>query len=427
MSLALVAGAVGIRFLGTGPRRVALAAAILAACGFWALLRTDGITGEGRSQFAWRWKKTAEQQLLARAPEPVVSPVSLPVAAAEKAPEPKSAAAGRQSRRLPHGSAGSHVDWPGFRGPHRDSVVTGVRIKTRVGDLRRRWKCGAGRWDRGGRPSRWAMASSTRRSSAANSKWWRATTRPPGSRYGRIATPRVFGSRMPARVLAGRRHSTTDESTRLGATGIVNSLDAGSGAVIWTRNAASDTGAKLPGWGFASSPLVVDDLVIVAASGRLAAYDLATGAPRWVKKEGGASYSSPQLLTIAGVPQIVFMNAAGATGIAPADGKVLWKHAWEGASMLQPAVTADGGVLITTGDMYGGMGVRRLAVAQRAGWMDCQGSVDVERAEAVLQRLRGSQRLCLSDSTAAFWLASTYRTASANGRADDTATARCSC
>jgi outer membrane protein assembly factor BamB len=72
-------------------------------------------------------------------------------------------------------------------------------------------------------------------------------------------------------------------------------------------------------------------------------------------------------LTIGGVAQIVFLNDAGATGVVPADGKVLWRHSWEGASMLQPALTADGGVLITTGDMSGGAGVQRLAVANGPG------------------------------------------------------------
>src|SRR5438034_9586673 len=67
----------------------------------------------------------------------------------------------------------------------------------------------------------------------------------------------------------------------LGATGILNALDAGNGDVVWSRNVASDTGAKVPYWGFSSSSLVVDDLVIVAAAGQLVAYDLATGDRRW--------------------------------------------------------------------------------------------------------------------------------------------------
>jgi outer membrane protein assembly factor BamB len=169
---------------------------------------------------------------------------------------------------------------------------------------------------------------------------------------------------------AGPRGTPTLHDGRVytfGATAIVNALDAGTGAVVWTRNAASDTGAKLPGWGFTSSPLVIDDLVIVAASGRLAGYDLSTGAPRWLGPHAGGSYSSPQLLTIGGVPQVLLLSGDGAISVAPADGKLLWKHSWPGASILQPALTADGGVLVTTNDMAGGAGVRRLAVAQGPG------------------------------------------------------------
>jgi len=114
---------------------------------------------------------------------------------------------------------------------------------------------------------------------------------------------------------------------------------------------------------------VLDDVVIVAASGRLAGYDPGTGAPRWLHRTGGGSYGSPQLMTIGGVSQVVMVSGDGVSGLAPADGKELWKHSWPGAAILQPAMTEDGGVLIATGDMSGGLGVRRLSVAHGPnGW-----------------------------------------------------------
>ncbi len=80
MCLALVVWAAISRHLNDGPRRAALAAAILVACGVWALARTDGITGNGHSQFAWRWAPTHEQQLLARTGGDPVAPPAAPAA-----------------------------------------------------------------------------------------------------------------------------------------------------------------------------------------------------------------------------------------------------------------------------------------------------------------------------------------------------------
>jgi outer membrane protein assembly factor BamB len=149
-----------------------------------------------------------------------------------------------------------------------------------------------------------------------------------------------------------------------GATGILNVLNAADGAVVWSRNAASDTGMKTPQWGFASSPLVTDNLVVAGVAGQLAAYDLATGTPRWTGPAHGVSYSSPQLVSIDGVPQVLLLGEAGLTSVALADGKLLWEHPWPGYPIVQPALTADGDVLISV--TYSS-GIRRLSAARGPG------------------------------------------------------------
>jgi outer membrane protein assembly factor BamB len=261
------------------------------------------------------------------------------------------------------------VDWPGFRGPHRDGIIPGVRIET---DWSRSKPVEVWRRPVGPGWSSFAvhgdlLYTQEQRGEDEVVACYNATTGKP------VWTHRDAARFWESNAGAGPRGTPTLANGRVyafGATGIVNVLDARDGAVVWTRNAASDTGAKLPEWGFASSPLVLDDEVIVAASGKLAAYDLATGKPRWFGPEGGWGYSSPHLATIGGVAQIVLLNGAGAISVAPADGTLLWKHEWKGDGIVQPALTVDGDVLIGTGSGIGpgaGMGVRRIAVAHGSG------------------------------------------------------------
>jgi hypothetical protein len=61
------------------------------------------------------------------------------------------------------------------------------------------------------------------------------------------------------------------------------------------------------------------------------------------------------------------LGGPGAISLAPADGKVLWEHKWEGASITQPAVTPDGDIIINALATSGGIGTRRLDVKQAAG------------------------------------------------------------
>ncbi len=344
LSLALVAWAVASRRLADGPRRASMVATILLACGVFLLLRTGGITGDGDSDLHWRWTKTPEERLLAQTGD---APAALPLAPA---------------------ATNKDADWPGFRGPERNGIVRGVRIRTDWAasppvELWRRaigpgWSSFAVRGD--------LLYTQEQRGDDEIVACYKVSSAEPVWRHRDAA--RFWESNAGA----GPRGTPTLSNGRVytfGATGILNALDAGNGAVVWSRNAASDTGKKIPGWGFASSPLVVDDVVIVATAGTLVAYDIATGNRRWLGPAGGGGYSSPHLVTIDGVAQILLLNGAGAISVAPADGTVLWQHRWPGDGIVQPAVTADGDVLIGSGSGIGGakVGVRRIAVARRSG------------------------------------------------------------
>jgi outer membrane protein assembly factor BamB len=397
LSVALVVWAAATRQLSTPARRAALVAATVMTCALFTLIRTDGITGGGASQVTWRWTPTAEERLLkearvepiAPAPPAVVPATSAtaPASADEKTAtdHPASAAApasapaavkATDDRRLPGAAdaapatplpAPMSVAWAGFRGPNRDGVVRGAPLATD-------WSASppARLWQRAIGPG-WSsfavggnlLYTQEQRGEHEIVACYKASTGEP-----------VWIHRDAVRFYesnggAGPRGTPTLSSGRVysvGATAIVNALDARTGAVVWTRNASADTGAKLPGWGFTSSPVAVNGMIIVAASGRLIAYDAATGQPRWKGPVGrGGSYSSPQVVTIANVPQILLLSASGATSVAIADGTTLWTDDWPGVPIVQPNLTGDGDVLITTSDSMGGLGTRRLAVSHGTG------------------------------------------------------------
>jgi outer membrane protein assembly factor BamB len=379
LSLVLVAWAAASRRLSTVLRRASMVATILLACAVFTLLRTDGVTsGVIGSDFHWRWTPTPEQRLLAQAPEEPVAPPLTPAAAETSKELPVANIAGDEPSALPATPSAvrtgpvtppaveTKADWPGFRGPGRDSIIRGVRIETNWSKsppvaLWRRpigpgWSSFAVRGD--------LLYTQEQRGNDEIVACYKVSTGEP-----------VWKHRDAVRFWesnggAGPRATPTLSKARVytfGATGILNALDAANGAVVWSRNVASDTDTKVPTWGFASSPLVVNNLVIVAASGTLAAYDLATGKPRWVGPHHGGSYSSPQLVTIDGVAQVLLLSPPGATSVSPADGSLLWEHSWEGSAIVQPALTADGDVLINAIATTGGIGIRRLAVAHKPG------------------------------------------------------------
>ncbi len=369
LSLALVAGAAVGRRLPAWPRRATMAGAILVACGAFTLLRTGGVAGSGAAELHWRWTPTPEERLLSQAKDERLPPQPAPIAAETPAVAPAPVAATPEPAVAPAPAVPPPPipEWPGFRGAARDGVVRGVRIETdwsRVppAQLWRRpigpgWSSFAVRGD--------VFYTQEQRGDDEIVSCYQLTTGEPVWRHrdairfwesnggaGPRATPTIAGNRVYA----------------MGATGILNALDAATGARAWSRNVAADADTTVPTWGFAGSPLVVGEMVIAAAGGRLAAYDAATGTLRWLGPSHGGSYSSPHHVVIDGVEQVVMLSDAGATAVAPSDGAVLWEHSWPGASITQPARVGDRGILLNTNSTAGaGVGTRRVTATRAPG------------------------------------------------------------
>jgi outer membrane protein assembly factor BamB len=85
-------------------------------------------------------------------------------------------------------------------------------------------------------------------------------------------------------------------------------------------------------WGYSSSPLVVEDKVIVFAGGQgeqnLLAYRTDSGALAWAAQASQDTYSSPQLATIGGRKQCLLLGDHGLTAVDPATGAALWQYGW---------------------------------------------------------------------------------------------------
>ena len=389
LGLAFAIWAMTSRRLSARTRRASMAATIVFTTAVWALVRTDGMTSTLLgSDLHWRWTPTAEERLLAstpaaplpRTPSATNEPAPMVPAPAEPAIENggKTTPPLRESATSPEAvpvrvdaSPSLLTDWPGFRGAARDGVIRNVHIGTD-------WSVTppVALWRRAIGPG---WSSFAVRSDVLYTQEQRGDEEIVAA-YSLSTGEPLWAHRDPVRFWesnggAGPRATPTLDPARgrlyaFGATGILNALDARTGSKIWSRNVATDSSVQVPDWGFSSSPLLLDDMVIVAAAGKLVAYDVAGGVMRWASADRGPSYSSPHLLTIDGVPQIVLLTGRGGAGIAPADGTMLWEltvpSSALAATIVQPALTANGELLVGDGQASN---MRRVAVVNGAnGW-----------------------------------------------------------
>ena len=239
------------------------------------------------------------------------------------------------------------ADWPQYRGPNRDDVSpeTGLLAAWPAGGPALLWTyadAGVGYsppavvGDRvyltGGRGDREVLIALDAKAPAngAVKEAWTADVGPTfqwkGNSWsaGPSATPTVDGDAVYA----------------LGGNGDLVCVDAATGKERWRSNLPKDLGAQVNpigggpkdlGWGFAGSPFIDGDSLVVVpggSKGTLAALDKKTGAVRW-RSTGltdQAAYTSPMPFDAGGVRQYVILTNAGLAGVAAKDGAVLWRH-----------------------------------------------------------------------------------------------------
>jgi outer membrane protein assembly factor BamB len=140
----------------------------------------------------------------------------------------------------------------------------------------------------------------------------------------------------------------------LGATGILNCLELETGRPVWSHNVVEERGVNVADYGLPSSPLVVDDLVIVQIARverSLVAYHRFDGELVWRADSGKGSYSSPVLATVAGIRQILIVNRSSVAGHAVEDGRLLWQEDWQigGDKITPPLLMGPDRLLVSAG------------------------------------------------------------------------------
>jgi outer membrane protein assembly factor BamB len=138
----------------------------------------------------------------------------------------------------------------------------------------------------------------------------------PASRTGPRTTPVVEGDRVYT----------------LGATGILLCLEAKTGKEVWRQDLLKIAGRECPTHGYCGSPLVAGDRIFLQTGGSggksVAALDKRDGRIVWQALDEVLGQGSPVWAVVRGTPQVIFFAGKAVIGVAPQDGRLLWRYPW---------------------------------------------------------------------------------------------------
>ena len=145
----------------------------------------------------------------------------------------------------------------------------------------------------------------------------------------------------------------------LSITGVLTARDGKTGKQLWRRDYREEFQQNHPYWGVSTSPIVDGKQLVVHLgnddSGALIGFDTATGKEIWRHGKEGTSYSSPLVVEIDGVRQIVQWTHEDVIGVESQTGKLLWSFHFphRGNNQNMPTPVYHRGHLLVGGENRG--------------------------------------------------------------------------
>lgn len=137
-------------------------------------------------------------------------------------------------------------------------------------------------------------------------------------------------------------------------------FDGKTGKVQWQVDLKEDHGLELPTWGFAASPLILDDMVVVHV-GKVFAFKKGSKKILWETDDYGHAYSTPTDCELAGKDVLAVMGGKSLVVLDRRTGRELAQSKWEtkyDVNAASPVQVGDDRVWISSGYGHGGAMVR---------------------------------------------------------------------
>lgn len=228
-------------------------------------------------------------------------------------------------------------DWPQWRGPQRDGVWREEGVVERFASeqipIKWRMPIGAGYSGPSVADGRVFITDRVTRPTQLERIW--CFDEQTGKTLWKVEYPCEY----EISYTAGPRATVTvdgDRAYALGAMGHLHCLHAKSGEILWKRDLNSDFQIRMPIWGIAAAPLIVDDVIVLQIGGTgacIVGLNKTTGADVWKALDDRACYSAPILIEQAGKRVAVCWTGDSVAGIAPENGNVYWRRAFRSSKM----------------------------------------------------------------------------------------------